>query len=87
MVEFAYNNAKNTSTGHISFELNFSYHPRDSFEEDIDPHSKSRSANKLAEELRKLMKICYQNLFCCYKKKPMTKKQRAIATLWARRSG
>ena len=27
MVEFAYNNAKNASTGHMSFELNYGYHP------------------------------------------------------------
>ena len=27
MVEFVYNNAKNTSTGHTLFELNYSYHP------------------------------------------------------------
>lgn len=27
MAEFAYNNTKNASTGHMSFELNFSNHP------------------------------------------------------------
>ncbi len=49
MAEFAYNNAKNASTGHTSFELNCGYHPKVSFEEDVDPHSKSCSANKLAK--------------------------------------
>ncbi len=62
MAEFAYNNAKNASTSHIPFELNCGYHPRVSFEEDVDPHSRSRSANKLAKELRELMEVCCQNL-------------------------
>ncbi len=62
MAEFAYNNAKNTSTGHTPFELNCGYHPKVSFEEDVDPRSRSRSANKLAEKLRELMKVCCQNL-------------------------
>ena len=31
MAEFAYNIAKNVSTGHMSFELNYSYHPGDSY--------------------------------------------------------
>ena len=39
MAEFAYNNAKNTSTGFTLFELNFGYHPRVFYEEDLDPRS------------------------------------------------
>ncbi len=62
MAEFAYNNAKNASTGHTPFELNCDYHPRVFFEEDVNPRSRSRSANKLVEELRKLIKVCCQNL-------------------------
>ncbi len=62
MAEFAYNNAKNASTGHTLFELNCGYHPRISFEEDVDPRSRSRSANELAEKLRELMEVCCQNL-------------------------
>ncbi len=62
MAEFAYNNAKNASTGHTPFELNYGYHPRVSFKEDVDPRSRSRSANELAEELRELMEVCRQNL-------------------------
>ncbi len=62
IAEFAYNNAKNTSTGHTPFKLNCGYHPRVSFEEDVDPRSRSRSANELAEELRELMEVCCQNL-------------------------
>ena len=63
MAEFAYNNAKNASTGHTPFELNCGYHPRVSFEEDVDPRLKSRSADKLAGELRELIEVCCQNLF------------------------
>ncbi len=63
MVEFAYNNTKNASTDHTSFELNYGYHPRVSFKEDVNPRSGSRTANKLAEELRELMEVCYQNFF------------------------
>ncbi len=62
MAEFAYNNAKNASTGHTPFELNCDYHPKVSFEEDVDPWLRSCSANELAEEQRELMKVCYQNL-------------------------
>ena len=62
IVEFAYNNAKNASDGYTLFELNYGYHPRVYFKEDVDLQSRSRSANKLAEELRKLMKVCCQNL-------------------------
>ena len=62
MAEFAYNNAKNASTGHTPFKLNCGYHPRVFFEEDIDPCSKSRFDNKLVEELRELIKVCCQNL-------------------------
>ena len=62
MAEFAYNNAKNTSIGHSLFKLNYGYYPRVSFEEDVDPRLKSCFANKLIEELRKLIEICYQNL-------------------------
>ncbi len=63
MAEFAYSNAKNASTGHTLFELNRGYYPRVSFEEDVDPRLRSRSANELAEELRELMEVCCQNLF------------------------
>ncbi len=63
MAEFAYNNAKNVGTGHTSFKLNCKYHPKVSFKEDVDPRSKSCSANELSKELRELMEVCGQNLF------------------------
>ena len=62
MAEFVYNNAKNASTGHTSFELNCGYQPRMSYEEEVNPRSKSKSANKLSAELRELMFVCQENL-------------------------
>ncbi len=62
MAEFTYNNTKNASTSHTPFELNCDYYPRVSFKEDVYPHSRSRSANELAEELRELIEVCCQNL-------------------------
>ena len=62
MAEFAYNNAKNASTGHTPFELNCGYHPRVSYEEDIDPRSKSKLADELSAELQELMTVCRENL-------------------------
>ena len=62
MAEFAYNNAKNASSGHTPFELNCGYHPRMSYEEDVEPRSKSKSADELSAELRELMIVCQENL-------------------------
>ena len=62
MAKFAYNNAKNASTGYTPFKLNCGYDPRVSYEEDLDPRSKSRTAEKLSSELRELMTVCQQNL-------------------------
>ena len=50
MAKFAYNNAKNASISHISLELSCDYYPKVSFEENVDLHSRSCSANKLAKE-------------------------------------
>ena len=62
MAEFAYNNAKNASTGHTPFELNCGYHPRMSYEEDVDLRSQSKLADELSAELRELMIVCHKNL-------------------------
>ena len=62
MVEFIYNNFKNTSKGHILFELNRGYHPQVSFKDKCNAYSKSLSANRLAMELRELINVCYKNL-------------------------
>ena len=63
IAKFVYNNAKNASTGHTPFELNYGYHLRVSYEEDINPRSKFKSADKLLAELRKLMTVCQKNLY------------------------
>ena len=55
MAKFAYNNAKNASMGHMSFELNCSYYPQTFFKENVNPRSLSQSANELVIELRKLI--------------------------------
>ena len=61
MAEFAYNNSKNASKGHTLFELNCGYYPQMSYKEEVDPRSQSKSADELAEELRELMIVCYEN--------------------------
>ena len=62
MVEFAYNNAKNASTGYTFFELNCGFHPRISYKEDVDPCSRSKTVDQLANELQILMSMCRENL-------------------------
>ena len=62
MAEFAYNNAKNASTGHTPFKLNCGYHPQMSYEEKVDPCFKSKSADELSAELKELMIVCQKNL-------------------------
>ena len=65
MAEFAYNNAKNASTGYTLFELNCKYHPRVSYKEKeiFDLRSKSKTAEELFFELRELMIVCQQNFY------------------------
>ena len=62
MAKFAYNNAKNASTGFTLFELNCRYHPRVSYKKDLNPRSQSKIAEKLSSELQNLMAACQQNL-------------------------
>ena len=62
MAEFTYNNAKNASTGHTPFELNCSYYLHISFEENIDPRSQLKTADKLSAELQELMTVWRENL-------------------------
>ena len=62
MAKFAYNNAKNASTGHTLFELNCCYHPCIFFEENTDLCSWSKTADKLLAELQELMTVCRENL-------------------------
>ena len=67
MAEFANNNVKNASIGHTPFKLNCNYYSRVFFKENIDPRLRSCSANELAEELKKLIKVSCQNLFYAQK--------------------
>ena len=63
MAEFAYNNTKNASSGHTLFELNCAYHFWILYKEDVNPRSKSKSADELSAELRKLIIVCQENLY------------------------
>ena len=63
MAEFAYNNAKNTNTGHTLFELNCNYYLRVFFKENTNPYSQSKTADKLSTKLQKLMTVCRKNLY------------------------
>lgn len=63
MTEFVYNNAKNTSTSHIPFELNCGYHSRVFYKKNIDFCSKSKSVDELSIELQQLMIVYKKNLY------------------------
>lgn len=63
IAEFAYNNSKNTSTGHMSFEFNCGDNPQISYKDNIDFYSKFMSAKKLSIKLKKLMIVCYDNFY------------------------
>ena len=62
MAKFAYNNVKNANTGHMPFELNCGYHLWVSYEEDINPRTKFKSADELSVELQELITVCHKNL-------------------------
>ncbi len=61
IAKFAYNNAKNASTKHIPFEFNYDYHSYVSYKRDVNPRSQSKSADKLATELKELMIVSREN--------------------------
>ena len=67
MPKFAYNNMKNSSTGHTNFELNCGYHPRVFFKKDNDPRFQSKSTDKLSAKLQNLMTVCRENLYYAQK--------------------
>ena len=50
------------STGYMLFELNCGYHPWILYKKEVDPHSNSKSIDKLLAELRELMIVCQKNL-------------------------
>ena len=61
MVKFAYNNAKNASSGYTLFKLNCVYHFGVSFEEDPNLRFWSKTANKVSLEIQKLMTVYHKN--------------------------
>lgn len=67
IAQFAYNNAKNVSTNHTPFELNYGYHPRVSYKKDFDFCSKSKAVDKLAGKLKNLMILCWKKLYYAQK--------------------
>ena len=62
MAKFAYNNTKHASMGYTPFEFNCKYHACVFYKEDVDPHSRSKAADKLTKELRNLMTTYKENL-------------------------
>ena len=62
MVKFTYNNAKHASMGYLSFEFNCRYHPRVSYKKNVNPRSRSKTADELTKELKNLMAACRENL-------------------------
>ena len=67
MAEFAYNNAKNANIGHTHFKLNYDYHPRILYKENINLRSQFKLADKLSAELRELMIVCRESLYYAQK--------------------
>ena len=63
MAEFAYNNAKNTNTSYMLFELNYRYHPRVFYKKNFDFCSKSKSIEAIISELWNSMAIYESNLY------------------------
>lgn len=72
MTEFTYTNAKNPSTGNMSFKLNYAYHPHVFFGDNVNLHSRSSSANKSTKKIRELMSIYQQNLIYTLKLQTQT---------------
>lgn len=56
IIKLAYN-AKNTSTGHMLFKLNYSYYLFVFFKKDVNLCPKSFSTNAIAKELKNLILI------------------------------
>ena len=62
MTKLAYNNVKYTNTGYTSFKLNYRYHLRVFYKENVDPCSSFKIADKLTKKLRNLIVACRKNL-------------------------
>ena len=62
MAEFAFNNTKHASMRYTPFELNYEYHPRIFYEEDIDFNSRSKAADELSKKLMNFIVTYRKNL-------------------------
>ena len=62
IAEFAYKNARNVSTGHTPFKLNCGYHFWVLYEENVDPRSQSKLADKISVELKDFLIVWQTNL-------------------------
>lgn len=67
IAEFTYNNIRNDNTDQTSLEFNCGYHSKVFCEDKTDFCLRFYFDNKLAKELKKLIKICCQNLFYIWK--------------------
>ena len=76
MAEFAYNNAKIASIGYTLFKFKCGYHLGVYFNEDVDSYSRSCFTDKLAEELKELIKFTTKNysIYKNYRKELIIKK-------------
>ena len=62
MAKFAYNNAKNASTGYMSFDFNCGYHLQMLYKDNINACSKSKFVDNLLAKLKQLIIVCQKNL-------------------------
>ena len=63
ITKFAYNNAKNASTGHTPFELNCGYHFRMLYKDNVNLCFKSKLADKVSAKLRESMIVYCKNIY------------------------
>ena len=57
IIEFIYNNVKNTNINHTFFKLNFKYHLYIFYKKDFNLYSKLKIAKKLFSKLQNLIVI------------------------------
>lgn len=78
-----YNNAINTSIYYMPFELNCNYYLHVFFEQDKNSCLSSKTANKLAQKLLKLLAFSCENLYHTQKSnKKLTIKALSLGTTY-----
>ena len=63
MIEFAYNNVKNSSFGYTLFKLNYSYHLYMFYKKNFNFNFKSKLADKLLIDIKELISVYKKNLY------------------------